>query len=348
MHPSTPETLPLLCPRCHNRALPPQSRHQNPLKLTRASRHSAEGEVLDGILTCRGCSSLFPIVDGIPILFADMKGFMTWASVFEGEPAPEVTSLLLSYGPDTSAEVLRYDGIAMYVDAAWGDRATPQPDVIAGPPNAGAQIGERLLSRAESPVERALELGVGMGRGLAELSRGAKLVVGVDITLGYLRVAKRLLAGEAVVYQRRMNGNCFEPATVQVGEWTCKDAVLICADALNPPLVPGTFGRIASTNLVDKVSSPIDLMAAMDELAEPGGEVIVTTPLQWNSSSTPEVNWLGTLDSGAAITHRYRNGVGLSGPYTIEECVDLPWSLRYNSRHVSIYNNYYLRARKPS
>jgi SAM-dependent methyltransferase len=213
--------------------------------------------------------------------------------------------------------------------------------------NPAGPFGQKILGRSEHKVRRAVELGLGLGRALAELSRGAEYVVGLDYNIGFLRRVRRLLAGEPVPYLRRMAGWWFEEAVAKAGDLASPWTLLVCADALNPPLEPGAYGRVVAGNLVDKVSSPQELFSAMDELCQPGGEVILTTPIAWSSASTLDDQRIGRHDPGKDITARWRDGWGLSAPYTIEDDADIAWWLRGDSRVGYSYRNYFLRARKP-
>ncbi|MBC7977734.1 MAG: hypothetical protein H7138_22375 [Myxococcales bacterium] len=122
--------------------------------------------------------------------------------------------------------------------------------------------------------------------------------------------------------------------------------LLICADALDPPLVPGAFDRVVALNLIDSVASPRQLLAVLDGLCAPGGELIVSSPYAWQSSVMADDARIGGLDPGADLTAILRDGVGLSARYRIEDEAELPWTLRRDSRSSASYAIHYLRARK--
>lgn len=269
------------------------------------------------------CARRCPIVDGIPVVAADPRAHLgTWgAELADGEP-------------EALAEHL-----SIYLDAHWGDRALPVEkwglEAIAG----------KLAARAAEPVERAVELGCGPGRGLYELRRGARAVTGVDAQLASLRRARRLFDGEPVEYGRRVVGRHYAPARItppaRVG-----DVTLVCADALDPPLVPGSFDRVVALNVLDAVLSPPQLVAVADGLCAPGGELILASPYAWQSGIVADEHRFGGADPAGALRRRLVEGEALEARYTLEDEAELPWVLRRDARSAVVYQVHWLRARK--
>jgi SAM-dependent methyltransferase len=122
---------------------------------------------------------------------------------------------------------------------------------------------------------------------------------------------------------------------------------LICGDALDPPLVPGAFERVVAFNLLDNVPRPAHLIAVVDGLTAPGGEVLLASPYTWQSGIVEEEERLGTADPAAEVRRRLAEGDGLSARYTVEDEAELLWWLRRDRRHGHAYGVHYLRARKP-
>src|SRR5262249_43107868 len=155
----------------------------------------------------------YPIVDGVPIVMADPTSYLAneIAAVVERDVHPEVAAELAATGPDDAAYPRLLDHLSTYLDAHWGDRATPPPD---GP---GAAFATRELviksaERAKARVGLAVELGCSVGRIVGELAAGAEHVVGIDLNFGAIRRARRLLAGEQVAYARRLIGRTYRAA----------------------------------------------------------------------------------------------------------------------------------------
>ncbi|MCL4227740.1 MAG: methyltransferase domain-containing protein [Myxococcales bacterium] len=324
----------LVCPACRTRTA------------ERIDLRTLEPVAPGGELLACACGRRYPVVDGVPIVCADPAGFLRDPVVLERDLAPEVAAVLVEGGPDDAVYPRLLEVMSVYLDAHWGDRATPPPDGIVG---AGAgPLFERLAARRAAPVARAVELGASVGRGLAELARGAEHVVGVDLSFGALRRARHLLAGELVRYPRRVVGRRYAPAAIAAGELTVDPGrvTLVCADALDPPLVPGWFDRVVALNVIDNVAHPGQLLAVMDGLCAPGGELVLSSPYTWQSGVTAEDERLGGDDPAAHVREVLETGRGLRARYRVEDEAELPWTLRRERRSSVSYRVHYLRARK--
>jgi SAM-dependent methyltransferase/uncharacterized protein YbaR (Trm112 family) len=287
-------------------------------------------------LAC-ACGERYPIVGDVPVVFAAAPDA---TSIVERELAPDVAALLAAAGPDDASYPRLLEHLSIYFDAHWGDRAEP----AAG--YASEALVAKLAERAHDRVALAVELGCSAGRMLAELARGADHVVGVDIQHGVLRRAHRLLAGEPVAYARRIAGRHYATAIAHAGDRAvpANQRTVICGDALDPPLVPGTYQRVAALNLLDVVRRPRDLLGVLDALCVRGGELIISSPYAWQSGHVDEDARLGGADPATAI--REILATGLSRPYAIEDDAELPWSLRRDARSAATYRIHYIRARK--
>ena len=319
----------LVCPGCRTRTA-------ERLDVRTLDRHG-------DVLAC-ACGRRYPIVDGVPIVLADPTGYLMneMTTVVERDLEPEVAELLVADGGDDAPYARLLEHVSIYMDNQWGDRTTPPPD---GPGAGYADaILAKLAERSAHRVELAVELGCSVGRGVAELARGAAHTVGLDLQFGAVRRARRLLAGDDLVYGRRSIGRHYTRAIAR-GIPTA-NVTLICGDALDPPLIPAVYQRVVALNLIDSVRTPRQLLSVVDALCAPGGELILASPYSWQSSFVDDDQRFGADDPATALVGLLLRGDGLERAYTIEDEAELPWTLRRDARSAATYCIHYIRARK--
>ncbi|MCC6993113.1 MAG: methyltransferase domain-containing protein [Deltaproteobacteria bacterium] len=341
------DELPLICPACRRRT--EAGREMHTVALVVGVPDAQTGEIEEGVLACvnPACGKRYPIVAGIPILARDLAGLLgsQMVAIVESDLPQPVAAVLAEAGPDGATYPRLMETMSIYLDAQWGDRVEPACDGPA-PQFGFAAIAGRITARSEAPVGRALELGCSVGRGLAELARGADLAVGLDNNFGALRRARRLLAGKQLTYGRRTAGRHYRVATIRPGDRAASNVALVCGDALDPPLTPGSFARVAAFNLLDAVSHPRGLLSTLDGLCEPGGELMMTSPYSWESHVSHEDERLPGSDPAAALRKLLESGDGLEAPYALQDEATLRWWLRRDTRSAVVYDTHYLRAQK--
>jgi SAM-dependent methyltransferase/uncharacterized protein YbaR (Trm112 family) len=292
-----------------------------PLICPACRRHSERGLELSSLqrfesgLRCQGCSRGYALVDGIPILLRD--------------PLPPLAAL------DTpEARLVAEKG----PDDAPVPHAMAQLSSYLGAFQEGfEELALKLRGRPR--VGLALELGCGVGRGLVELAGSSELVVGLDRSWPMLRAAGTLLQTGTLRYSRRIAGRNYAQALVHTKP--LGNVELICGDALDPPFAPGTFERLVALNLLDNVRSPRALLHHLQLLAAPSAELILCSPYAWRDGIVAEGERLGGTDPDVAV----RAELSALG-FRIEDDCDLSWTLRHDSRTVTVYQVHFIRAQR--
>lgn len=299
-----------------------------------------------GFLQCGNdaCAARFPIVHGIAIVGVDLGAWLaTEALPLLAGPWPTELLALLARSGDDAQPVARWlEHLGLYVDAHYGDRARPPADDVFGFGPLAAKIAER----AAFPVDAAVELGCSVGRGLFELGRGAKAVVGIDRNAAALRAAALLLSGQGLPYARRVIGREYAEAEAQPPGPPPATVQLVAGDLLDPPLPPRSAQRVVAMNILDSVTQPRQLLAVIDGLLETGGEALLCSPYAWTSGYTDEGARLPGPEPEVALRQILTSGEGLTARYTVEDEAELPWVLRRDARLSHRYRVDYLRVRK--
>ena len=291
----------------------------------------------DDLLVCE-CGRRYPIIDGVPIVLADPAGYLSadTMTVIERDLPAEVAAVLVESVPDDAPYARLLEHLSVYLDAHWGDRATDGAFAMA-------DVIDKLAALPQ--VAEACELGCSAGRIAAELARRADHVIGLDLQFGTVRRARQLLDGKSVAFLRRMIGRHYAPARIAPGDAATDRVMLVCGDALDPPLVPRAFDRVVAINLLDSISNPRQLLSVIDGLCVHGGEIILGSPYSWQTSITPDHHRFGGADPGAALRAMLTGGE-LSARYEIVDEAELAWPLRRDARSALSYRIDYLRARK--
>lgn len=330
------EALRPVCPVCQAGA---------PLSLTSVLKEE-DGHVVEGLLSCPAptCQREYPILDGLPLLLADLRGYVAGAidQITAREDLDAVTESLLGdcCGPGSSFDITRQH-LSTYAWDHYGDLDPEEGSSAAG---SVLRVLERGLELAgEIPPGPILDLGCAVGRASFALAGGDRLVLGTDLGYAMLRMASGVLRQGRLRYPRRRVGIVYDrrdfpvslPQAERVDFWLC--------DATDLPFADGTFAAVVGLNVLDCVADPHGLLASLPRLLRPGGKAILSTPYDWSPRATPLGSWIGGhsqrgKNAGAsepvlrALLTPGAHPAAIEGLRIVAEETSIPWRVRMHER----------------
>lgn len=314
----------------------------------------SDTRILEGILTCSdaACMAEYPILDGIPLLVPDVRGFIARnaSAILDRSDLSETLESLVGdcCGPQSEFD-LRRQHLGSYAFDHYGD-LDPSEHLADGPAAPGSVRGllHRGLNEAfPIPPGPVLETGCAVGRTTFELAQATEdLVLGVDLNFDMLRLASRVLSRGIVRYPRRRIGMVYDrrefpvafPDAHRIDFWAC--------DATALPIVSREFALVVSLNLLDCVGSPVDHLREIGRVLTPEGRAILCTPYDWSPTATPVEGWIGGHSQRSAyrgeaepLLRRLLAEGDAHGIHRLDIRHDgsVPWSVRVHERGAMTY-----------
>jgi SAM-dependent methyltransferase/uncharacterized protein YbaR (Trm112 family) len=285
------ERLQPVCPACRAAGRP-----DAPLALGTVARADGE-DIREGVLLCPepACRREHPIVDGIPILVADLA---SWAShqlpgLLRRRDLTPFTESLLGDAAGPGSELDRERAtLSSYGRGHWGDLdpddPLPRTETIAG-------LLDTALGLLDEPPHGAwLDAGCATGRATFELARRTDgPVAGVDLAFAMLRVAEAARRAGRVAFPQRRVGLVYEQRDLPVDDVPAERLGFWCADAAALPFAAGGFDGVLSLNVLDCVHAPLAHLIELGRALAPGAPALLSTPYDWSPTATPPAQWLG-------------------------------------------------------
>ena len=269
----------------------------SPLKLVHIFESNRD-HVIEGSLHCTdiNCQSEFPILDGIPILVPNLRQFIADSSsviLSRRDLSPSTISLIGDCcGNDswmgTTRQHLSSYAFDHYRDFEGKDLNAPVSSSIVELLEKGLKDLSPLLT---GPI---LDVGCSVGRTSFELAeRFHTPVLGIDLNFSMLRCAHQILRERRIDYDLRRVGTVYDRISLPV-HFENSDLVdfWIC-DAVALPFAEGISPFVNCLNILDCVSSPLDLLISISRLIPFGGSILLSSPYDWSPSATPVEAWIG-------------------------------------------------------
>lgn len=240
-------------------------------------QHHGAVEPDGGAFVARCCQRRFPVVGGIPDFRVALG---SWLDVEEDRRRAEE---LLAAVPE--------EDVAGSVRFVFARRPGWTPELIERRVEQVLSAPARLRAECEGWLRPAceqdgpiLDLGCGPGMLLAAL-RGRPLVIGVDVSLEWLVVARRMSRAAGV------------EAQLAAG----------LAEAL--PLAAGSVGAVCALDVLEHVGDQAAMVRETDRILRVGGVLVAATPNRFSLAAEPHVNvwgvgWLPRAWQAAYVTRR--------------------------------------------
>lgn len=275
-----------------------------------------------------------------------------WATL---QRTPEGVPLLLRRQHEEYRAAVGTDWSADLADlASLGDSAKRHLSHYAGQSDlesleAGPlrrSVRDLLQTHVPGPVPLAVELGCSTGPDVEALARVAQSVLAIDSYVVPLRWLARRLAGQSprTVLRERGQNFTFGPPSETLGSVATDAVVAVCANALDPPLLPESVDVVLALNVVDSVMSPLTLLGQIDAILKPGGIAIIGSPFHWRADITPVQEQFASLYPELTGPQAVAEVMGGRSPHAPQidwqllETREVPWVLRDHRRCATLYD----------
>lgn len=321
--------------------------------------------VIEGVLHCTNlnCQREYPIIDGIPIILSRLRDYVSnnVLPILSRSDLHSTTESILSdcLGPGSALDAIRYQ-LSCYAWEHYG-RYDPEEKEATVRPEATLSLLKRGLQMCGTiPEGVVFDVGCGVGGmtfAIAEQSNN--LVLGIDVNFAMLRLAQQVLRTGRVTYPRRRIGVVYDRRDFSVPQINSQNVDFWACDATSLPFPRSSVNFATALNLLDCVSSPVELLTSLAAVLAPEGRLIAATPYDWTAGVTPFESWLGghsqrAPDAGAGepLLRRLLTPGGhpnsIAGLALIAEDNNVPWAVRLHDRSAMNYLVHLIIAQRHS
>jgi len=287
----------LICPECLADEIP----------LDLHIKQEENGDVIEGELICSSCKRTYPIRKGVAVVL------------------PEASRSVLS-------ETSGYNSKSMLSSYLWSHFC----DFLNDPEATDAyQTWSSFFKKTDGI---ALDIGCSVGRLSFELSKTHSQVIGIDTSISFIEKARELLSNKRLDFDLIIEGFISEKRSCDFDTGFNYDHVdFIVADALALPFPNRLFSTVTSINILEKVSSPIGHLKAINRvLKEKNSMFVFSDPFSWDASVSDPDTWIsgGTNGNGSIrgidSISQYFDGKDeiFNPPFDVLDKGSVPWKIR--------------------
>ncbi len=323
-------------------------------------------DVIAATLHCPDCQHEYPVLDGIPVIVPELATLLAERGIelmLREDLDPQLEGLLGdAIGPDSWFDVMRQ----VQSTYGWDGYADLDPEETSRAedpiPGSARRCLARLLALAgpsEATPRRVLDVGCAAGRTSFALARAfpRALVLGADIHLGLLRLARNAGLGH-VSYPRRRIGLVYDRRRFDVAIDGADRTDFWACDATCLPLPTGASDLCLALNLLDCVSNPRQLLESLVQATSENGRILLATPYDWSTRATPVTAWLGGHSqrashggSGEAFLQALLAGPpdhAIPGVEILAQQANFAWHTRLHARSAVHYQTHLVALQRQS
>jgi SAM-dependent methyltransferase len=280
-------------------------------------------DVLEGVLVCHECDARYLVADGIAYLFP-----------------------LTSDAAETrQSKYQREEVISSYL---WAHFA----DLLEDPDSSDSY--EKWAAQVDAGGGLALDIGCAVGRFTFELGLKSDLAIGLDSSVGFIRVARELLMNRRTAFGLILEGRLVEIRIIALPDyWDTNKVEFIVGNALALPFPHDCFSFVSSLNLVDKLPKPLKHLEEIDRVARRNGsQFLFSDPFSWSSDICDEKEWLGGSTSGEYagpglenVARILEEGIGTTAlPWRLGARGGIWWKIRNHRNHFELIRSCFIKA----
>ncbi|MCD8535714.1 MAG: putative 4-mercaptohistidine N1-methyltransferase [Verrucomicrobia bacterium] len=202
-------------------------------------------------------------------------------------------------------------------------------------PKRCVQLGfsrERLNPQPGKP-SRALDLGCAVGASTFELAKYHDEVIGIDFSQAFIDAAQKLQKLGHVEFDIPVEGQITRRTSAHIPSDIDRSKIRFeQGDATQLRSNIGKFDTIFAGNLIDRLPDPEKFLVSLENLAQPGAQLILTSPYTWLQKYTPQEKWLTTQNQ-----HTFESIHQILNPgFDLVQSLNIPFLLREHRRKFQL------------
>jgi putative 4-mercaptohistidine N1-methyltranferase len=204
-------------------------------------------------------------------------------------------------------------------DAQQHDRQVTQQIALPQVVHLPLECARLAVGHARS-FGSALDLGCAVGRSTFELARRFSRVCGVDYSHEFIAAASALQECGELAYRHHISGDDYQECIASVDPAINRSRVCFeqgDACALAPE--HAGYDAVLLANVLCRLPDPMACLNRLPQLVNPGGVLVMTTPLSWLEDYTPRSRWLRGLEDVEAALPDFTRELTSELPFLIRE-----------------------------